>query len=65
MSYYNRKKNSTKRRRMADQRNLMPLKLLLPKIFNEEQQMVKEMCASFLETEVLPIIDRIDKLEQD
>src|SRR6478735_2488119 len=32
--------------------------------FNEEQQMVKDMCASFLDAEVLPIIDRIDKLEQ-
>ena len=29
----------------------------------EEQLMVKEMCASFLDTEVLPLIDRIDKLE--
>jgi alkylation response protein AidB-like acyl-CoA dehydrogenase len=26
--------------------------------------MVKEMCASFLDTEILPLIDRIDKLEQ-
>src|SRR4249919_1854322 len=32
--------------------------------FNEEQQMVKDMCATFLDAEVLPIIDRIDKLEQ-
>jgi len=32
--------------------------------YNEEQQMVKDMCASFLDTEVLPILDRIDKLEQ-
>lgn len=31
--------------------------------YNEEQQMVKDMCASFLDAEVLPIIDRIDKLE--
>jgi len=31
--------------------------------YNEEQQMVKDMCASFLDTEVLPVIDRIDKLE--
>ncbi|MEP7278807.1 MAG: acyl-CoA dehydrogenase family protein [Bacteroidota bacterium] len=35
----------------------------MPEEFNEEQQMVKDMCASFLETEVLPVIDRIDKLE--
>ncbi len=31
--------------------------------YNEEQQMVKDMCATFLDTEVLPVIDRIDKLE--
>ncbi len=35
----------------------------IPETFNEEQLMVKEMCASFLDAEVLPIIDRIDKLE--
>lgn len=31
--------------------------------YNEEQQMVKDMCAGFLDAEVLPIIDRIDKME--
>jgi hypothetical protein len=35
----------------------------IPEDFNEEQQMVKDMCASFLDAEVLPILDRIDKLE--
>lgn len=35
----------------------------IPEDFNEEQQMVKDMCTSFLEAEVLPIIDRIDKME--
>jgi alkylation response protein AidB-like acyl-CoA dehydrogenase len=34
-----------------------------PEDFNEEQLMVKEMCLQFLATEVLPIVDRIDKLE--
>ena len=34
-----------------------------PEEFLEEQLMVKDMCAEFLETEVLPLIDRIDKLE--
>jgi alkylation response protein AidB-like acyl-CoA dehydrogenase len=34
-----------------------------PEDFNEEQLMVKEMCLQFLTTEVLPIVDRIDKLE--
>jgi alkylation response protein AidB-like acyl-CoA dehydrogenase len=36
----------------------------IPEDYNEEQQMVKDMCASFLDTEVLPIIDRIDKMEE-
>ncbi|MBL7697285.1 MAG: acyl-CoA dehydrogenase family protein [Chitinophagaceae bacterium] len=36
----------------------------IPEHFNEEQKMVKDMCANFLDTEVIPIIDRIDKLEQ-
>src|ERR1700730_18141456 len=35
----------------------------IPENFQEEQLMVKEMCASFLDTEVLPLIDRIDKQE--
>jgi alkylation response protein AidB-like acyl-CoA dehydrogenase len=35
----------------------------IPEDFNEEQQMVKDMCVSFLDAEILPIIDRIDKLE--
>src|SRR3982750_752516 len=34
-----------------------------PEDFNEEQLMVKEMCIQFLNTEVLPVIDRIDKME--
>ncbi|MFT4024821.1 MAG: acyl-CoA dehydrogenase family protein, partial [Flavihumibacter sp.] len=34
-----------------------------PEDFNEEQQMVKDMCAGFLDAEVMPIVDRIDKLE--
>jgi alkylation response protein AidB-like acyl-CoA dehydrogenase len=34
-----------------------------PEDFNEEQQMVKDMCLQFLAGEVLPIVDRIDKME--
>ena len=34
-----------------------------PEDFNEEQQMVKDMCLQFLHTEVIPVIDRIDKME--
>ncbi|MDP4260789.1 MAG: acyl-CoA dehydrogenase family protein [Bacteroidota bacterium] len=37
--------------------------VFIPEDFNEEQQMVKEMCNAFVDTEVLPILDRIDKLE--
>jgi alkylation response protein AidB-like acyl-CoA dehydrogenase len=40
-----------------------PFETFIPEDYNEEQQMVKDMCASFLESEVLPVIDRIDKLE--
>lgn len=36
----------------------------IPEEYNEEQQMVKNMCADFLDTEVLPIIERIDKQEE-
>ena len=35
-----------------------------PEDFNEEQQMVKDMCLQFLSAEVVPVIDRIDKMEQ-
>jgi alkylation response protein AidB-like acyl-CoA dehydrogenase len=35
-----------------------------PEDFNEEQLMVREMCLQFLHTEVMPIVDRIDKMEQ-
>jgi len=42
----------------------LPADTFIPEDFNEEQLMVKEMCAAFLDTEVLPVIDRIDKMEQ-
>ena len=32
-----------------------------PEDFNEEQLMVKEMCLQFLETEVLPVANRVDQ----
>ena len=35
-----------------------------PEDFNEEQHMVKDMCLQFLNSEVLPVIDRIDKMEE-
>lgn len=40
-----------------------PFETFIPEDFNEEQQMVKDMCASFLDAEILPIIERIDKQE--
>jgi alkylation response protein AidB-like acyl-CoA dehydrogenase len=40
-----------------------PFDTFIPEDFNEEQQMVKDMCNSFLDAEVLPVIDRIDKME--
>jgi alkylation response protein AidB-like acyl-CoA dehydrogenase len=41
-----------------------PFDTYTPEDFNEEQKMVKDMCLQFLATEVLPIVDRIDKLEK-
>jgi alkylation response protein AidB-like acyl-CoA dehydrogenase len=32
--------------------------------FNEEQKMVKDMCLQFLSAEVMPVVDRIDKMEE-
>ena len=40
-----------------------PFETFIPEDFNEEQRMVKDMCHAFLDAEVLPVIDRIDKLE--
>src|SRR5215210_6680591 len=39
------------------------LESFIPEEYNEEQQMVKDMCRDFLDNEVLPIVDRIDKME--
>jgi alkylation response protein AidB-like acyl-CoA dehydrogenase len=40
-----------------------PFETFTPEDFNEESIMVKEMCLQFLEAEVHPNVDRIDKLE--
>jgi hypothetical protein len=40
-----------------------PFETFIPEDFNEEQIMVMEMCEQFLQTEIVPIIDRIDKME--
>ncbi len=41
----------------------VPENTFVPEDFNEEQKMVMEMCYSFLEAEVMPVLDRIDSLE--
>ncbi len=40
-----------------------PYDVFIPEDYNEEQQMVKDMCRDFLDTEVMPAIERIDKME--
>ena len=37
--------------------------VFIPESFNEEQLMVRDMCEQFIDTEVLPVMDRIDTLE--
>src|SRR5678816_1462375 len=34
-----------------------------PEDYSEEQLMVRDMCLQFLQTEVLPIVERIDNME--
>ena len=40
-----------------------PFETFIPEDFDEEQKMVMDMCQQFLDTEIYPAIDRIDKLE--
>lgn len=35
----------------------------IPEDFDEEQKMVMDMCQQFLDTEIYPVLERIDKLE--
>lgn len=44
-------------------RESSPFDTFISEDYNEEQQMVKDMCSAFLDSEVLPILDRIDKME--
>lgn len=37
--------------------------IFTPEDFSEEQLMIRDMCHQFLQTEVLPVMDRIDKAE--
>jgi alkylation response protein AidB-like acyl-CoA dehydrogenase len=40
-----------------------PYETFIPEDFDEEQKMVMEMCDQFVLAEILPVIDRIEKLE--
>src|SRR5215470_8076959 len=40
-----------------------PFDTFSPEDFSEEQRMIRDMCNQFLDTEVVPILDRIDALE--
>ena len=37
-----------------------PFETFIPEDFTEEQMMIRDMCNQFLDTEVYPILDRID-----
>lgn len=41
-----------------------PADTFTPEDFSEEQLMIKDMCHQFIASEVLPVMDRIDKAEQ-
>src|SRR5215210_5353595 len=41
----------------------IPFETFFPEDLNEEQRMVLEMCNTFLDTELIPILDRIDNME--
>ena len=40
-----------------------PEATFIPEDFSEEQHMIRDMCDQFLETEVFPVLDKIDALE--
>jgi alkylation response protein AidB-like acyl-CoA dehydrogenase len=42
-----------------------PFNTFTPEDFSEEHEMVKESCRQFLDSEVMPAIERIDNLEKD
>ena len=41
----------------------LPSETFIPEDFTEEQKMMMDMCHQFLEAEINPLLDRIDKLE--
>lgn len=42
----------------------IPSETFIPEDFTEEQRMVKDMCLQFIASEVVPLLDRIDKMEE-
>ncbi len=40
-----------------------PTDIFIPEDFTEEQQMIMDMCQQYLDTEVMPVVDRMDKME--
>ncbi|HEU4472496.1 MAG TPA: acyl-CoA dehydrogenase family protein [Flavisolibacter sp.] len=41
-----------------------PASTFIPESFTEEQSMIRDMCDQFLDTEVLPVLERIDSMEE-
>ncbi|HEX2536050.1 MAG TPA: acyl-CoA dehydrogenase family protein [Chitinophagaceae bacterium] len=40
-----------------------PAQSFFPEDYSEEQKMIRDMCTQFLDTEVMPILERIDSME--
>ena len=45
-------------------RDTAPSEIFIPENWTEEQRMIASMCDDFISTEVLPVIERIDKMEE-
>lgn len=41
-----------------------PKDVFIPEEFDEEQKMISQTCADFLETEIFPVLDRVDSQEE-
>jgi len=41
-----------------------PQETFIPENFSEEQRMIRDMCDQFLRTEVMPVVERLDKHEE-
>lgn len=45
-------------------RKTSPSEIFIPEEWNEEQKMIAQMCDDFIDQEVIPYLDRIDKMEE-